>query len=94
MADQNGIDGPKGADASIFDPDRLADLARQAEAAFHDNVERLRTQSQAAADIAEEQLEHARTYMVERVRERPFATTVAVLGAGILIGLLLAGRRK
>ena len=45
-------------------------------------------------EAATEQLEHARTYVIERVQERPFTTTLAVLGAGFLIGVLFAGRRK
>ena len=73
---------------------RLPELARQAERAFNENVKRLRTQSREAATAANEQLEHARGYVVERVNERPFTTTLAVLGAGFLIGLLFAGRRR
>jgi ElaB/YqjD/DUF883 family membrane-anchored ribosome-binding protein len=74
--------------------ERLPELARQAERAFNENVERIRTQSREAANAANEQLEHARTYVVERVQERPFTTTLAVLGAGFLIGLLFAGGRR
>lgn len=71
--------------------ERLPELARKAERAFNDNVERLRNQTREAAN---EQLEHARTYVIERVQERPFTTTLAVLGAGFLIGVLFAGRRR
>ena len=74
--------------------DRLPELARKAEQAFNENVERLRTQSKEAKEAATEQLEHARTYVIERVQERPFTTTLAVLGAGFLIGVLFAGRRR
>ena len=74
--------------------ERVAELARQAERAFNANVERLRTQSREAAEAANEQLEHARAYVVDRVQQRPFTTTLAVLGAGFLIGLLFAGRRR
>ena len=79
---------------SALAAERLPELARRAEQAFNENVDRLRTQSREAADKANEQLEHARTYVVERVQERPFTTTLAVLGAGFLIGLLFAGRRR
>jgi ElaB/YqjD/DUF883 family membrane-anchored ribosome-binding protein len=74
--------------------DALPELARRAERAFHDNADRLRTQSREAAAAASEQLDTARMYVIERVQERPFTTTLAALGAGFLIGLLFAGRRR
>jgi ElaB/YqjD/DUF883 family membrane-anchored ribosome-binding protein len=96
-----------GADASDVrrladDAQRLAEsarevlpgLAKRAEKVFHDNAGRLRTQSRDAASAASEQLDTARMYVIERVQERPFTTTLAALGAGFLIGLLFAGRRK
>lgn len=72
----------------------LPELRTRAEKAFRDNADKLRTQSKEAAESAGEQLDTARLYVAERVRERPFTTTVAALGAGILIGLLFASRRK
>jgi hypothetical protein len=78
--------------------DALPDLAKKAERVlqdvFQDKAENLKSQSREAAALAGEQLETARTYVVERVQERPFTTTLAVLGAGVLIGLLVAGRRR
>ena len=73
---------------------RLPELARQAERVFQDRAGRLKSQSREATEAANEQLEIARTYVVERVQERPFTTTLAVLGAGFLLGLLFAGRRR
>jgi ElaB/YqjD/DUF883 family membrane-anchored ribosome-binding protein len=73
--------------------ERLPELARRAERAFNENVDRLRTQSREATELANQQLEQARTYVIERVNERPFGTTMAILGCGFLIGLLFAGRR-
>jgi ElaB/YqjD/DUF883 family membrane-anchored ribosome-binding protein len=73
---------------------RIPELARQAERVFQDRAGKLRAQSKEAAQAANEQLETARTYVVERVQERPFTTTIAVLGAGFLLGLLFAGRRR
>ena len=72
----------------------LPDLKKQAEKALQEQAEELRSQSREAAALAGEQLETARTYVVERVQERPFTTTLAVLGAGFLLGLLFAGRRR
>lgn len=74
--------------------DALPELARRAERVFHDNADRLRAQSREAAAAAGQQLDTARTYVIERVQERPFTTTMAALGAGFLIGLLFAGRRR
>jgi ElaB/YqjD/DUF883 family membrane-anchored ribosome-binding protein len=73
---------------------RLPDLARMAERLLHDKAGRLKSQSREAALVANDQMETARRYVVERVNERPFTTTLSVLGAGILIGILFAGRRR
>jgi ElaB/YqjD/DUF883 family membrane-anchored ribosome-binding protein len=72
----------------------LPELRKRAEQVFQERTEVLKGQSREAAAVAGEQLETARTYVVERVQERPFTTTLAVLGAGILLGLLFAGRRR
>jgi hypothetical protein len=72
----------------------IPDLARAAERVFHDGLQRLRRPSRTPADAAGERLESARMYVIDRVQERPFTTTLAALGAGFLIGLLFAGRRK
>lgn len=74
--------------------DALPELRTRAEKAFRDSADKLRTQSKDASRVAGEQLDTARLYVVERVQERPFTTTLAVLGAGVLIGLLFAGRRR
>ena len=71
------------------------EIARQARDLFDSRVEQFRGQSQEAADVAGEQLESARLYVVDRVHERPLTTTLAAAGVGFLIGVLLAagGRR-
>jgi ElaB/YqjD/DUF883 family membrane-anchored ribosome-binding protein len=86
--------GNKGADVAADARRAVEDLARRAEEALQEHSERLKAQSREAATLANEQLETARTYVVERVQERPFTTTLAVLGAGFLLGLLAAGRRR
>ncbi len=82
--------------ASLADQAReaLPELRTRAEKAFRENADKLRTQSREAAQAAGEQLDTARMYVIERVQERPFTTTLAALGAGFLIGLLFAGRRR
>jgi ElaB/YqjD/DUF883 family membrane-anchored ribosome-binding protein len=69
-------------------------LAQAAERVFHDSLDRFRGKGSDAADAASARLENARLYVIDRVQERPFTTTLAALGAGFLIGLLFAGRRK
>jgi ElaB/YqjD/DUF883 family membrane-anchored ribosome-binding protein len=102
MAGSNGVNfaaetkrATKAAREAIEDArEALPDLAKLAERVLQDKAETLKSQSREAAALAGEQLETARTYVVERVQERPFTTTLAVLGAGFLLGLLFAGRRR
>ena len=48
----------------------------------------------AADQLAGEQFDTAKLYMVERVQERPMTATLAALGAGFVLGLLFAGGRR
>jgi ElaB/YqjD/DUF883 family membrane-anchored ribosome-binding protein len=73
---------------------QFPELKKKAERALNEGVSHLRAQGRVAADRAGEELEHARLYVVDRVQERPFTTTLAALGAGFLIGLLFASRRR
>lgn len=73
---------------------QFPELKKRAEKALNQGVDQLRGQARVAADRAGEELEHARLYVVDRVQERPFTTTLAALGAGFLIGLLFASRRR
>lgn len=89
------------------DVSKTADYARQAFPELADKAknflneragqyaDQFRDQGRDAADYAGEQLDNARSYMVERVTERPMTATLAALGVGFLIGVLLtAGARK
>ena len=96
-------------DAYDFKKDisRTADYARQAFPELADKAksflndragkyrDQFESQGKEAADYAGEQLESARVYVVDRVQERPLTATLAALGVGFLIGMLLAagGRR-
>ncbi len=79
-------DAPFGAEAQRT----LTEAARRIEAAVQDGLKQLRTQSGVYADIATHQIEEAGDYVTEHVRARPLAATGLALGAGVLIGLLLA----
>ena len=73
---------------------RLADAARRAEAAIREGVETLRAQTRAYADTAAERLDSAQRVVVEHVREKPVSSALTAFGVGLVLGVLLAGRRN
>lgn len=72
--------------------ERLSEAASRTEAAVREGLDTLRAQSRAYTDTASQQFDEAQRYVVERVKERPVTATLAGVGVGLLIGLLLAGR--
>ena len=83
------------ADKTILEAERnVHELAQRAERVAQDSLERLRLQSRVYAEEAERQLETAQKYVTERVHERPLTVTLAALGVGMMVGLLLGGRRR
>ncbi len=54
-------------------------MAREA---LEEGLARFKVRGKEAADVAGDQLQTARLYVVDRVQERPFTTTLAALGAG------------
>jgi ElaB/YqjD/DUF883 family membrane-anchored ribosome-binding protein len=79
-------------DAADQAREKLTEAASRTEAAVREGIETLRAQSRAYTDNAGEQFEVAQRYVVDRVKERPVTATLAGIGVGLLIGLLLAGR--
>ena len=73
---------------------KLVDAAKRADTVMRDSVETLRAQTRAYADTAAERFETAQKLVVEHVRERPISSALTALGAGIVVGVLLAGRRR
>ena len=73
---------------------RIAEAARKAERVLTDALQTLRSQSKVYAGNANEQLDQAQRYLVERVKLRPVTATLAGLGLGLLLGVLLSGREK
>ncbi len=45
-------------------------------------------------DEAADRLDVAQRYLVEHVQERPIASTLAAVGVGVVLGLLIAGGRR
>ena len=83
------------ADDKITEIARRAETAaRRAEAVLHDCVDTLRTQTRAYADQAVERIEQAQAVVSERVREKPITGVLAAAGVGLLVGMLISGRRN
>lgn len=72
----------------------LAEAAKRVEKSVAEGLDTLRAQSRTYTDTAGQQLDDAQRYVTERVRERPLTATLAGLGVGVLIGLLIAGNRS
>lgn len=72
----------------------LTEAAKRVEKSVAEGYETLRAQSRAYTDTAGQQIEEAQRYVSERVRERPITATLAGVGVGVLIGLLIAGGRS
>jgi len=70
----------------------VTEAANRAEAAIREGLETFRAQSRTYADTASHQIDVAQRYVSERVKERPITATLAGVGVGLLLGLLLAGR--
>jgi ElaB/YqjD/DUF883 family membrane-anchored ribosome-binding protein len=72
----------------------LSDAAKTAEKVFREGVESLRSQTRVYTDSASQRVDEAQRYVMERVKERPMTATLAGLGVGVLLGLLLSNRNK
>jgi ElaB/YqjD/DUF883 family membrane-anchored ribosome-binding protein len=72
----------------------ISEAAKTAEKVFREGLESLRNQTRAYGDTAGAQVEEAQRYVMERVKERPMTATLAGLGVGVLIGLLLSNRSR
>ncbi len=84
-----------GADAALDRTQRiLKEALAAAERVVKEGVRTLREQTDAYAGPAGESVDEAQRYVVRRVKERPVTATLAGLGVGVLIGLLLASRGK
>jgi ElaB/YqjD/DUF883 family membrane-anchored ribosome-binding protein len=70
----------------------IREAARRVEKAVREGVATLRSQSEPYRENAQAQLDDAQKFVVERIRERPLVATLAGLGVGLLVGLLLASR--
>jgi ElaB/YqjD/DUF883 family membrane-anchored ribosome-binding protein len=81
------------ADAAEAAESRIAEAARKAEEVVRESGETLRAQTRAYADTAAEKIETAQKVVVERVKEKPVESAITAFGIGLVVGMLIAGRR-
>ena len=72
----------------------LGEAAKRVDKVLKEGVEALKSQTRGYTDVATEQFTEAQEYVLARVRERPVTATLTGLGVGLLLGLLLANRRR
>jgi ElaB/YqjD/DUF883 family membrane-anchored ribosome-binding protein len=68
------------------------EAARRIEQAMREGVDQLRERAEPYRESASQQIDEAQKYVVERIKERPVVATLAGLGIGLLLGLLMANR--
>lgn len=92
-ADAAAESGQKSLSEALDSAERLIrDAAQRIDKAVREGVETLKKESDPYRDMAGEQFDDAQKYVLERVKERPVTATLAGLGVGLLLGLLLANR--
>jgi len=72
----------------------IISATKAAERALKDSLEALRAQTSSYTDEARQHFEEGQRFVAEHVRQRPLTATLAGLGVGLLLGLLLSNRSK
>jgi hypothetical protein len=72
----------------------LADFRERATQVAQETIESLKSQARPYIGDAGQRLSEAEKYLVDRVQRQPLTTTLAALGVGVLVGLVLAGGRN
>jgi ElaB/YqjD/DUF883 family membrane-anchored ribosome-binding protein len=62
--------------------------------AFKKGLDQSKVKLSEAADMAASCVEDAHAFVTRQAREKPVQTTAIALGAGLLVGMFLAGRRR
>ena len=87
--------GKQTLDEAIANAERtIAEAAKTAERALRDAIDTLREHIKPYRDNAGQQFDEAQRYVTERVKERPMTATLAGLGVGFVLGLLLSNRSR
>jgi ElaB/YqjD/DUF883 family membrane-anchored ribosome-binding protein len=82
------------ADALNVAERNLNEASKRVEKVLREGVEALKVQTQSYRENAGQQFDDAQQYVIERVKERPVTATLAGIGVGLLLGLLLASRNN
>lgn len=89
------VHGQKALTEAVSAAERTIHMAtRAAEKLLRESLDALRTQTAPYTDGAREHLEDGQRYISDHVKQRPMAFTLAGLGVGLLLGLLLSPRSK
>jgi len=67
---------------------------KAAERVLKDSLDALRAQTSSYTEEARQHLEEGQRYVAEQVKQRPMTFTLAGLGVGLLLGLLLSNRSR
>ena len=90
---QPAVDNPNDEAHSKFDQ-ALGEFKGRAQNVAHETMESLRSNAQPYVETASQRIDEAERYIVEKVHKQPLTAVLAALGAGVLLGLLLAGGRS
>jgi ElaB/YqjD/DUF883 family membrane-anchored ribosome-binding protein len=90
---QSAIDDLTEVTSSKFDQ-ALGEFKGRARTVAHETMETLRSNAGPYVETASQRLDEAERYVVERVQKQPLTAVLTALGAGVLLGLLLAGGRS
>ncbi len=72
----------------------LSEFKDRAAKVANETLRSLRSHAGPYVDDAGDKLSTAERYLVEKVQKQPLTTTLAALGVGVLVGLILAGGRS
>ncbi len=72
----------------------LSEFKERAGKVAQETLQTLRTHAGPYVDDAGDRLTTAEKFIIEKVQKQPLTTTLAALGVGVLVGLILAGGRS
>jgi ElaB/YqjD/DUF883 family membrane-anchored ribosome-binding protein len=72
----------------------ITSATKAAERLLKDSLDTFLAQTNSYTDEARQHLEEGQRYVAEQVKQRPMTFTLAGLGVGLLLGLLLSNRSR
>lgn len=73
--------------------DKLDDVSKQARSAVGRGYEQAREKVSQAYDVASNNLREAEGFLRQRVTQHPMTSAATAVGVGLIVGMLLSGRR-